>query len=265
MPDLSPEAQKFREALAQYSLFEEAGDDDYYYEIREKVLLEIFSEHTSEMRARIEELDNAHKSALADWGRIVRLFHRERDRADRRLKQRDVARERIKDLEGGVAHWRSCHSVTAQQLAIANSTISDLKVLCLTDEMVDASAERLRLGLQVGRLRKALEKILALVDAAPEWSHRGYAKFAALAREALSPAEQEPPRPDLCEARINWGTDGYVTGWGKCSNPKPCPVHGAEPRDRAHVCGLSGYNGMIDPPCPGCQDRHGVHGAEGRE
>lgn len=22
-----------------------------------------------------------------------------------------------------------------------------------------------------------------------------------------------------------------------------------------HVCGLQGYNGMIDPPCPGCQAR----------
>lgn len=23
-----------------------------------------------------------------------------------------------------------------------------------------------------------------------------------------------------------------------------------------HVCGLEGYNGMIDPPCPACQPRH---------
>jgi hypothetical protein len=26
--------------------------------------------------------------------------------------------------------------------------------------------------------------------------------------------------------------------------------------DNRHVCGLSGYNGMIDPPCPGCEERN---------
>src|SRR4051812_33703344 len=24
-------------------------------------------------------------------------------------------------------------------------------------------------------------------------------------------------------------------------------------RKAEHVCGMSGYNGMIDPPCPGCE------------
>jgi hypothetical protein len=25
-----------------------------------------------------------------------------------------------------------------------------------------------------------------------------------------------------------------------------------------HVCGLQGYNPMIDPPCPGCEARHSL-------
>ena len=26
---------------------------------------------------------------------------------------------------------------------------------------------------------------------------------------------------------------------------------------RQHVCGLAGYDGMRDPPCPGCEHMHG--------
>jgi len=29
------------------------------------------------------------------------------------------------------------------------------------------------------------------------------------------------------------------------NNPEPVPS--------AHVCGISGYDGMLDPPCPGCE------------
>lgn len=25
---------------------------------------------------------------------------------------------------------------------------------------------------------------------------------------------------------------------------------------KPHTCGLTGYNGMIDPPCPGCADNY---------
>jgi hypothetical protein len=30
------------------------------------------------------------------------------------------------------------------------------------------------------------------------------------------------------------------------------------PKDPEHVCGLQGYNGMIDPPCPGCVARRWI-------
>jgi hypothetical protein len=40
----------------------------------------------------------------------------------------------------------------------------------------------------------------------------------------------------------------------------PCRTTGPEapsaPKDPEHVCGLQGYNGMIDPPCPGCEARN---------
>lgn len=41
---------------------------------------------------------------------------------------------------------------------------------------------------------------------------------------------------------------------------RPQSSAGETPRDPAppeHVCGLTGYNGMIDPPCPACVARAG--------
>jgi hypothetical protein len=32
-------------------------------------------------------------------------------------------------------------------------------------------------------------------------------------------------------------------------------------RTLKHVCGLSGYNGMIDPPCPACEAREAAREA----
>ena len=36
---------------------------------------------------------------------------------------------------------------------------------------------------------------------------------------------------------------------------RPFDASHRKPLTPEHVCGLSGYNGMIDPPCPGCEYR----------
>ena len=41
----------------------------------------------------------------------------------------------------------------------------------------------------------------------------------------------------------------YVKRYGENDSPQPTSQ---EPQ---HVCGLQGYNPMIDPPCPGCEER----------
>ena len=45
--------------------------------------------------------------------------------------------------------------------------------------------------------------------------------------------------------------EGYAQGQLQVGYPG-CP----EKKESDHVCGLQGYNGMIDPPCPGCERRN---------
>jgi hypothetical protein len=54
------------------------------------------------------------------------------------------------------------------------------------------------------------------------------------------------------------GGDYYYDGtWEACADELARALkQPAPPAKPEHVCGLTGYNGMIDPPCPGCVERN---------
>lgn len=63
---------------------------------------------------------------------------------------------------------------------------------------------------------------------------------------AAAPAAPAQPEAPACE----WGHRVFTPSCVMCNPGNSSPAQGRAPE---HVCGLRGYNGMIDPPCPACE------------
>lgn len=82
-------------------------------------------------------------------------------------------------------------------------------------------------------------------------------------RQALTSLEPYLRHLPECEKAESWRGDGY---WAlrdpkREKIPQGYKEAGQIREWRSHVCGLQGYNGMIDPPCPGCSEQPVIRAA----
>lgn len=186
---------------------------------------------------------------------IIRRLEQERDEQLRRAleaeAERDLARDEIAeaarqiDCAGTVAHRiRTLKAEAEFQLRAQGREMEGLREslkVFLTPEKVDASARALAAGLAQ---RKAEARVTVLEEALREWAA----------------VQHNPHDMDTFDGPV-------VSGVSHRDDCRPCAAkkkllalaapQGPEGSEPQHVCGLSGYNGMLDPPCPACELRHG--------
>jgi hypothetical protein len=121
-----------------------------------------------------------------------------------------------------------------------------------------------RLTRERDTLRRALEAVLRephgcpMCDSGklrnPDKAHWPECPY--LAANQLRTSEPREPEAARTEPTCKCGIARSIHAENGCSLYEPDQPAAPEPKEPQHVCGLAGYNGMIDPPCPACQIAH---------